>query len=147
LHPIWQRRLLDFLNKKLPNMQLVVSTHSPVTAQQSGPEALYVTKRRGGYVTLKPFGPDPGELLISQLLVSEAFGMATDESLKSVKRKKRLRTLKDKKTHTAKDKQEIYELNSQVEDNVSLAPSRSLLHEEQMAFLKRVEDEMGLKQK
>ena len=30
LHPSWQRQLLDYISRKLPNFQRVVTTHSPM---------------------------------------------------------------------------------------------------------------------
>lgn len=35
LHTKWQRSLLSFLKNKLPNFQLIVTTHSPMVAQQA----------------------------------------------------------------------------------------------------------------
>ncbi len=45
LHPVWQRQLRRFLTEKLPNFQIVATTHSPLTAQQSEPGELFTLRR------------------------------------------------------------------------------------------------------
>ena len=45
LHPKWQRRLLNFVGNKLPNFQVVATTHSPLTAQQADTGELFALKR------------------------------------------------------------------------------------------------------
>lgn len=48
LHPLWQRRLRSYLTDKLPNFQMVVTTHSALTAQQARSGELMVLKRGAG---------------------------------------------------------------------------------------------------
>lgn len=97
LHPLWQRALYDFLDEKLPNMQMFVTTHSPMMVQQSNSNQVYYLKRDGKSIDLHALSADPSQMLISQLLVSEAFGVPTDESVKTEKRKKRYIALRDEK--------------------------------------------------
>ena len=89
LHPKWQRRLLDFLDTRLPRMQLFVTTHSLVTAQQAPENALFYCIRRGdASPVVEQFQADPGKYLLHQLAATEAFGKLSDESLE-------VETLKD----------------------------------------------------
>lgn len=81
LHPTWQRRLLDFLDTRLPRMQLLVTTHSIITAQQAPENSLFYCVRREGRPVIEPFGTDPGKYLLNQLAATEAFGQLSDESL------------------------------------------------------------------
>lgn len=70
LHPVWQRRLRAFLTESLPNLQVIASSHSPLTAHQCGPGELYVVRRN------KPDGPaetsaypgTPNRLFVHQFL-------------------------------------------------------------------------------
>ena len=103
LHPKWQRRLLDFLDDRLPRMQLVVTTHSVVTAQQSEPGALHYCARRPEGLTIEAFEGDPGKLLLNQLIATEAFGNASDESLSVEKDKRAYRELHKKADKSTAD--------------------------------------------
>ena len=67
LHPKWQRGLHAFLQEKLPNLQLIVTTLSAVTAQQTKEQELHYLVRRGRTISIHRFDPDPSRLLISQL--------------------------------------------------------------------------------
>lgn len=40
-HPKWQQELFSFLSTRLPNFQLIITTHSPMIAQQVAPCDLY----------------------------------------------------------------------------------------------------------
>jgi predicted ATP-binding protein involved in virulence len=96
LHPRWQRKLLDFINTKLPKMQVVATTHSPLTAQQTGEGELYALKKENGKVKLVPFIGEPKNLLIHQMLMSPVFGLETDESFEVQQEKKKYNLLKEK---------------------------------------------------
>jgi predicted ATPase len=81
LHPVWQRRLVSFLKETLPNVQVVVTTHSPLTVHQAGENELVVLRRvSGGDVVAEPYGGAPNRLLLPQLLASPLFGLETLDS-------------------------------------------------------------------
>jgi hypothetical protein len=45
LHPAWQRQLYQFLQKGLPQMQVIATTYSPVTASEAGANEVLVLER------------------------------------------------------------------------------------------------------
>ncbi|SPF35344.1 conserved hypothetical protein [Candidatus Sulfopaludibacter sp. SbA4] len=60
LHPIWQRQLREYINQKFPNLQILATTHSPLTAQQCGEGELFSLQRRDeGSPVLIPFRATP----------------------------------------------------------------------------------------
>ena len=59
LHPKWQRFLYSFLQKKLPNLQLIVTTHSAVTAQQAEGQEVHYLTRRGKTISIDRFNLRP----------------------------------------------------------------------------------------
>ncbi len=77
LHPRLQRRLLDFLEIRLPNMQIVVTTQSLVISQQSPENALHYCIRRDGAMKIEQFEGEPRKLRLNQLMMTEAFGDGT----------------------------------------------------------------------
>lgn len=112
LHPRWQRDLLAFLDKKLPNFQIIVTTHSPMTAQQAGPGQLHYLTRQRGRIQIDQFTGDPKHLLLSQLLMTDVFGIESDESLEIQKKKDRYVKLRDKEKLSAEEEAELEELAS-----------------------------------
>lgn len=77
LHPTWQRRLREFIRSTLPNMQVLCTSHSALTAQQCGPGEVYALQRNKKRVELAAYGGDPSKLLVQQVLASDLFGLAT----------------------------------------------------------------------
>lgn len=81
LHPKWQRRLLNFLKNKLPNFQIVASTHSPLTAQQAKEGELFVLYRGlENAIQIEKFDGNPSAKDINQLLTSDLFGLGSSRS-------------------------------------------------------------------
>jgi len=107
LHPKWQRRLLDFVGKKLPNFQVVATTHSPLTAQQADTGELFALKRNDNdVVELLPFNGSPKSLLVNQLLMTPVFGLETDESYEVQQAKEEYAVLKLKGASLNSDDEE-----------------------------------------
>ncbi|MFC7737587.1 AAA family ATPase [Roseomonas sp. GCM10028921] len=68
LHPAWQRRLREFLNNKLPNFQIVATTHSALTLQQAHEgDATVLSRNSDGEVRAADFPGDPSKLRLHQL--------------------------------------------------------------------------------
>ena len=116
LHPRWQRKLLDFINTKLPKMQVVATTHSPLTAQQTGEGELYALKKENGKVELVPFIGEPKNLLVNQMLMSPVFGLETDESFEVQQEKNKYKQLKDKPKarRTKKEEAELKDIKTKL---------------------------------
>jgi predicted ATPase len=80
LHPVWQRRLVAFLKQTLPNVQVVATTHSPLTVHQAGEGELFVLRREAGRVVTRQYEGAPNRLMLHQLLQSPLFGLETLDS-------------------------------------------------------------------
>ncbi len=115
LHPKWQRTLIDFLEKRLPNMQILCTTHSVVTAQQTPEHSLYYCIRSGDEpASIERFAGNPGSLLLNQLIVTEAFGQIPDESLDVEAAKDRYRALSRKSDKDHGDQLEMRQLEARI---------------------------------
>jgi predicted ATP-binding protein involved in virulence len=53
LHPMWQRDVISFLSKVFPNVQFIVTTHSPLVIQSMNDVNLYVLHREGNKVKVE----------------------------------------------------------------------------------------------
>lgn len=147
LHPKWQRRLYTFIQNKLPNFQIIATTHSPLTAQQAEEGELYALKREVANVTLIPFVGNPSRMLIHQILMAPIFGLETDESLKIEDAKKKVREVRLKEKPTKQEEKSIKkyeELLNGVPINIR---SNSLLADEDMNLLQEINTQLAAKTK
>lgn len=143
LHPLWQRELLVFLERQLPNMQLVATTHSPITAQQAQRGELHFLTRRDQKIRVERFAGDPSELLLHQLVMSDVFGLPSDESKALSDKKSRYESLKNSQNPAERDQaktlgKELAQLPARLRSNGHAAP-------DQIALLRQIQRELEVK--
>lgn len=138
LHPKWQRRLLNFLEDRLPKMQLVVTTHSVVTAQQAPLGALHYCVRREGQPIVESFDIDPGNLLLNQLIATEAFGQMSDESVQVEVAKNEYREIQRKEIKTNADEQRLAALSEVLGARPPDEDAAVSLNAEQQMFMNKI---------
>jgi len=142
LHPKLQRRLLAFFDECLPKMQLVIATHSLVIAQQSDAGALHYCTRRSAGVEIDCFEGEPRKLRLNQLMMTEAFGDSTYESLEVETMKRRYRELEDKTEKSLAEKREM----GRIKTDIGSIPPDDLgtrLTSEQVALLSEVKQALA----
>lgn len=144
LHPIWQRNLLAFFRTKLPNFQLVATTHSPITAQQAEKDELYALSREKGKIKLIPFIGNPSKILVNQLLMSPLFGIESDESLNVQKMKKDYTQLTKKINPTEKEQKDIKRLTEKL-TAIPIQRTNSLLSSKDKSLLEDIKKAVSKK--
>lgn len=96
LHPIWKRGLVDFLNAAFPNLQIVATTHSPLSIQECNEGELFVVQRpnrKQSNPKLVAFSGDPSKMRLSELFLSPLIGLDTLDSPKVSELRKRAREI------------------------------------------------------
>jgi predicted MPP superfamily phosphohydrolase/energy-coupling factor transporter ATP-binding protein EcfA2 len=144
LHPIWQRKLRAFLNEKLPNYQILATTHSPLTAQQAEEGELYTLRRPADNqpAILEEYPGAPCDLLIDQLITSPAIGVSSVHSPQVEEIRQEYRDLRDKQRKTPQDRNRLARLREQLRNRPD--PSRASQYEQQqIAILERVSEALG----
>lgn len=64
LHPLWQARILGDLRTIFPNIQFIVTTHSPIVVASVKKDHLRVVSRHGAFDLLnETYGREPGAIL------------------------------------------------------------------------------------
>jgi predicted ATPase len=118
LHPLWQRQLKRFLDDRLPNFQIVATTHSPLTAHQAGEGELFFLRREGESKSpvLHPYEGSPRKLMIHQLLVSPIFGLTTMDSQRVEEMRREYEELRDRQTRTPQEERQLRSLAGDLED-------------------------------
>ena len=142
LHPKQQRELFSFLKEWLPNFQFIVTSHSPMTAQQAAEGELHCLTRERGKIHLYPFSGAPNKLLLHQLVMSPAFGLDTDESKAVEDMKNRYRHLRDKANLSSKEQKELDELTTRLTDLPAGGASNMKLSEEHAQLLQKIGKEL-----
>jgi energy-coupling factor transporter ATP-binding protein EcfA2 len=75
LHPRWQREITSYLDRLFPNVQFIVTAHSPLVVQAPGVTNVAVLRRNGDHVEILN---DPEEVRgwrVDQILTSDLFGL------------------------------------------------------------------------
>jgi predicted ATP-binding protein involved in virulence len=142
LHPRWQRDLLEFLRRKLPNFQIVATTHSPITAQQADENELHYLERRGRSLKLHPFSGVPKALLLHQLVMSDVFGLTSDESAALEKKKARYEKLCYAEKHTAAQKKEMERLEKELSVAPQAVRSNVPMSQDHLDLMKSIQKEL-----
>lgn len=145
LHPEWQREFITFLREHMPErFQIILTTHSPIAAQQTEKGELFTLKKEDGKITALPFAGTPYKLLVDELLMSPAFGLETDESLKVENWKKEYRMLKANLNRNAEEEKRFAELKTALQ--MLPEPNGSVyFSEEHYHLLQKIEKELETK--
>lgn len=75
LHPRWQRQITSYLDALFPNVQFIVTAHSPLVVQAPGVTNVAVLRRNGDHAEILN---DPEEVRgwrVDQILTSDLFGL------------------------------------------------------------------------
>ena len=147
LHPKWQRKLYDFIGAKLPNFQVVATTHSPLTAQQADTGELFTLKRNDkNIVEIVPFIGSPKSLLVNQLLMTPLFGLETDESYELQQTKLKYEVLKLKGNYlNNQEKEELKIVERKLKNKL---PKRlaSTSSQKEIELLQKIENKLNIRQ-
>jgi predicted ATP-binding protein involved in virulence len=146
LHPIWQRILKDFLVEKMPNFQIIATTHSPLTAQEAGEKELYFLRRHRdtNAAELEQYAGAPNKLFTHQMLLTPAFGLETVNSKKVEEMRREFRNLSDQPESELKpkDKRRLRDLETELSE-IPDWTRETELDRKQFALLEKIETALG----
>lgn len=107
LHPVWQRQIPGMLRKLFPNLQFIVSTHSPFIASGAGEDAkTYRLNMVAGKVELTHI-QNLAFLSVEKVLESPAFEIVSRFSEEAQIKIDRYYTLKKKAKRTPQEESEL----------------------------------------
>lgn len=88
LHPEWQQKIGFWLKSRFPNIQFLVTTHSPIICQAADPNGLFVLPEPASGLAPRALTADEYQRVISSrpdtILLSPAFGLQNTRSEKAV---------------------------------------------------------------
>ena len=95
LHPTWQRNIAGWLRTQFPNIQFIVTTHSPMVAAGAGSDALTLKIGRDS-APVVPVTQGLFSMDVDDILKSEAFGLVSTFSPETEGKLNRLSALQTK---------------------------------------------------
>lgn len=106
LHPEWQREIGFWLKRHFPNIQFLVTTHSPIICQAADPNGLFVLPEPGSDDRPHALNDDEYRKIISSrpdtILLTSAFGLQNTRSPRAVHARAQYSKLKAKERSGAK---------------------------------------------
>jgi energy-coupling factor transporter ATP-binding protein EcfA2 len=114
LHPKWQRELRNHLTERFPNVQFVVTAHSPLVAQASENENIVVLRREGDHVVIDNDVETVRGWRVDQVLTSDLFGLKTARPPEYDALIAEHNTLLSKQTLDPQDRAALKQLEAQV---------------------------------
>lgn len=119
LHPEWQREIGFWLKKRFPNIQFIVTSHSPLICQAADPNGLFVLPEPGSDEPARALTPEEYQEVITSksdtILRSPAFGLRNTRSDMVVEKRARYSRLQSRLRQLGSlpepDQQELVELS------------------------------------
>ncbi len=106
LHPEWQREIGFWFKRHFPNIQFLVTTHSPLICQAADPNGLFVLPEPGSNDLPRPIPADEYKTVIASrpdtILRTSAFGLQNTRSPLAIEKRAELARLEAKKRAGAK---------------------------------------------
>jgi len=100
LHPEWQREIGFWLKRHFPNIQFLVTSHSPMICQAADPNGLFVLPEPGSDICPRPLTDEEYKIVIASrpdtILLTPAFGLQNTRSPVAVEKLAELAKLKAK---------------------------------------------------
>lgn len=101
LHPEWQRNIGFWLKRHFPNIQFLVTTHSPIICQAADPNGLFVLPEPGSGGNPRPLAHEEYREIIASrvdtILLTSAFGLQNTRSPRAVEGRAEYARLQAKK--------------------------------------------------
>jgi len=77
LHPQGQRKVISWLKEHFPNIQFIISSHSPFVAQPLNHDEILILTRGENETQIEPLDEDLVGWSVDEVLTSKAFGLET----------------------------------------------------------------------
>lgn len=138
LHPVWQRQIPGMLRKLFPNLQFIVSTHSPFIASGSGEDSVtYRLNWVGGKIEHAKI-LNMAFMSVEKVLQSEAFEVVSLFSKETQMRIDRYYTLRKKVKRTPQEENQLLMDMPVVQQAIGLDAPKSALENKMDQYLSKM---------
>lgn len=123
LHPVWQRELVNFLKSTFPELQIIATTHSPLSVQSCAEHELFVVRREESQPVIVDFAGDPSRMRLSELFLSPLIGLDTLDSPKIAALRDQARSIERQAgSMSPQDLSELDQIKEKLEGTSTLDP-------------------------
>lgn len=140
LHPRWQREITAHLDRLFPNVQFIVTAHSPLVVQGAGVTNVAVLRRVDDHVEIIN---DPQEVRgwrVDQILTSDLFGLQSARPVEVERLLERQQELVLLDAPTDSQRAELAEVDAKLAE---LAPGETARDRETWAAVGRLADRLA----
>jgi predicted ATP-binding protein involved in virulence len=113
LHPKWQRTIMSFLTERFPNVQFIVTAHSPLVVQAARNANIVLLRREGDQVIIDN-NPEIIENWRVEQVLTSVFELPSTHPADIEPLIQERRKILAKSTLTKKDKQKLQELETKI---------------------------------
>lgn len=112
LHPKWQKKILGIIRSLFPNLQIILTTHSPFVVASMDGARIYTCVPQTGYSELRDETERYGHMPVEEILVSDIFGVLPfNENITSLITTRKQLIESGKKEEARKVAEKLYEIN------------------------------------
>lgn len=140
LHPRWQREITTHLDRLFPNVQFIVTAHSPLVVQGAGVTNVAVLRRIDDHVEILN---DPEEVRgwrVDQILTSDLFGLRSARPVEVEKLLERQQELVLLDAPTESQQAELAAIDAKLAE---LVPGETARERETWAVVRRLADRLA----
>jgi hypothetical protein len=140
LHPRWQREITAHLDRLFPNVQFIVTAHSPLVVQGEGVTNVAVLRRVDDHVEILN---DPEEVRgwrVDQILTSDLFGLRSARPVEVEKLLERQQELVLVDSPTESQRAELAEVDAKLAE---LVPGETVQDRETWAVVRRLANRLA----
>jgi hypothetical protein len=140
LHPRWQREITAHLDRLFPNVQFIVTAHSPLVVQAPGVTNVAVLRRVDDHVEIVN---DPEEVRgwrVDQILTSDLFGLSSARPVEVEKLLERQQELVLLDAPTEAQRAELADVDAKLAE---LVPGETAQDRETWAVVRRLADRLA----
>ena len=77
LHPKWQKKILGIIRRTFPNLQIILTTHSPFVVSSVEGARIYTCVSKGDYSVIEDETDKYSHLPVEEILASDVFAVSS----------------------------------------------------------------------
>ena len=112
MHPLWQKKILGIIRKLFPNLQIILTTHSPFVVASMDGARIYTCVPQTGYSEVRDETDKYSHMPVEEILQSEVFNVNPfNEDIASLMAKRKTLIEEGKMDEAKKVAKELYDIN------------------------------------
>lgn len=112
MHPLWQKKILGIIRKLFPNLQIILTTHSPFVVASMDGAKIYTCVPQTGYSEVRDETDKYSHMPVEEILQSEVFNVNPfNEDIASLMAKRKTLIEEGKMDEAKKVAKELYDIN------------------------------------